>query len=50
MIHDLADRKGIPWDNEPSFLKLTKQLTGKEHLDDLNADQLQKVYDFIKKS
>lgn len=49
MIHDLADRKGIPWDNEPSFLKLTKQLTGKEHLDDLDADQLQKVYDYIKK-
>ena len=47
MIHDLADRKGIPWDNEPSFLKLTKRLTGKEHLDDLNADQLQKVYDHL---
>lgn len=47
MIHDLADRKGIPWDNEPSFLKLTKRLTGKEHLDDLDADQLQKVYDHL---
>lgn len=49
MIHDLADRKGIPWDDEPSFLKLTKRLTGKEHLDDLNSDQLQKVYNHIQK-
>ena len=47
MIHDLADEKGIPWDDEPSFLKLTKRLTGKEHLDDLDADQLQKVYDHL---
>jgi chromosome segregation ATPase len=25
-IHKVADSKGIKWDNEPSFLKLTKQL------------------------
>ena len=31
-IHKLADRKGVKWDNEPSFLQLTKRLTGKEHL------------------
>jgi hypothetical protein len=48
MIHDLADSKGIPWDNEPSFLKLTKRLTGKEHLDDLDNKQLKKVYNYIK--
>ena len=27
-IHSLADRKGIKWNNEPSFLRLTKRLTG----------------------
>jgi hypothetical protein len=42
-IHALADRKGIKWDNEPSFLKLTKRLTGKEHLDDLDQSELAKV-------
>jgi len=42
-IHALADRKGIKWDNEPSFLKLTKRLTGKEHLDDLTQPELTKV-------
>jgi len=47
-IHDLADSKGIPWDNEPSFLRLTKRLTGKEHLDDLNQAQLDKVYNHLK--
>jgi hypothetical protein len=39
----LADKNNIPWDNEPSFLKLTKRLTGKEHLDDLDQTELQKV-------
>ena len=42
-IHKLADRKGVKWDNEPSFLRLTKRLTGKEHLDDLDQVGLQKV-------
>jgi len=42
-IHKLADRKGIKWDDEPSFLKLTKRLTGKEHLDDLDQSELAKV-------
>ena len=42
-IHTLADAKGIKWDDEPSFLALTKRLTGKEHLDDLDQAQLRKV-------
>ena len=42
-IHKLADRKGVKWDNEPSFLQLTKRLTGKEHLDDLDHSGLNKV-------
>jgi len=48
-IHKLADRKGIPWDNEPSFLKLTKRLTGKEHLDDLDQAGLKKVQKYLEK-
>jgi len=42
-IHKLADRKGVKWDDEPSFLQLTKRLTGKEHLDDLDKTGLNKV-------
>ena len=42
-IHTLADSKGVKWDNEPSFLALTKQLTGKEHLDDLDQNGLAKI-------
>lgn len=42
-IHNLADRKGVKWDNESRFLKKTKELTGKEHLDDLDQDELEKV-------
>jgi len=42
-IHALADSKGVAWDDEPSFLQLTKRLTGKEHLDDLDQAGLLKV-------
>lgn len=48
-IHKLADRKGVKWDNEPSFLRLTKQLTGKEHLDDLDQAELQQVKKHLEK-
>jgi hypothetical protein len=48
-IHKLADRKGVKWDNEPSFLQLTKRLTGKEHLDDLDQVGLQKVQRHLEK-
>ena len=48
-IHKLADRKGVKWDNEPSFLRLTKRLTGKEHLDDLDQVGLQKVQRHLEK-
>lgn len=48
-IHKLADKKGIKWDNEPSFLKTTKRITGKEHLDDLNQAELEKMKDYLEK-
>jgi len=48
-IHTLADAKGVKWDDEPSFLALTKRLTGKEHLDDLNQAQLLKVKQYLEK-
>lgn len=46
-VHDMADQKGIPWDNEPDFLKLSKSLTGVEHLDDMNQKQLQTIYSHL---
>jgi len=48
-IHKLADRTGVKWDNEPNFLQLTKRLTGKEHLDDLNQTELHKVKQHLEK-
>lgn len=47
LIHQLADRKGIEWDNDADFMRLTQQLTGKRHLDDLDSAQLRKVYNHI---
>ena len=48
-IHSLADRKGVKWDNEPSFLRLTKHLTGHKHLDDLDHEGLKKVKQYLEK-
>jgi hypothetical protein len=48
-IHKLADSKGVKWDDEPSFLKLTKRLTGQEHLDDLDQAGLEKVKQHLEK-
>ena len=42
-IHDLADKKGIPWDNDPKFKKWSKGLTGKSHLDDMSPEQLARL-------
>lgn len=39
-IHILAKAKGIPYDNDPAFMSWTKQLTGKEHLDDMTPSEL----------
>lgn len=46
-IHDLADSKGVKWDDEPDFLRKTQQLTGKAHLDDLNLAELAKVKQWL---
>jgi hypothetical protein len=43
-IHDLADKLGIAWDNDPEFMALTKRVTGKSHLDDLDQKQLATLY------
>lgn len=42
-IHDIADRLGIPWDNDAEFLRMTKEVTGKAHLDDLDQGELRKM-------
>ena len=47
-IHRMADHKHIAWDNDPEFLKLSKKLTGIEHLDDMDQKQLQIMYDHLK--
>lgn len=46
-IHNLADKKGIPWDNDKKFLSLSKRLTGVAHLDQMNQQQLKKMHDYL---
>lgn len=43
-IHALADERGIPWDDDPAFMAMTKEVTGKERLDDLTPEERQAVF------
>jgi hypothetical protein len=47
-VHRLANKKGIPWDNNKRFMRKTRELTGKRHLDDLSQSGLKKVINWLK--
>lgn len=47
-IHQTADRKNIPWDDDPKFKKWSKDLTGKACLDSMSSKQLRKVKDALR--
>jgi hypothetical protein len=47
-IHKLADRLGIPWDGDKSFMSWCAFLVGKSHLDDMNDGQLLTIYANLK--
>jgi len=46
-IHDLADSKGIPWDNDDKFMAQCAKLTGVYHLDKMDQQQLKTVYKYL---
>jgi hypothetical protein len=46
-LHNIADKENILWDNDPVFMMICKQLTNKEHLDDMDSLELQRVYEEI---
>jgi|TARA_R110001583_G_scaffold16234_7_gene66201 hypothetical protein len=39
-VHDMADEHGILWDNDEEFMRISKELTDREHLDDMNQEEL----------
>ena len=42
-IHRLADKKGIPWDDDPKFKRMSKRVTGESCLDNMSPAQLKKM-------
>jgi hypothetical protein len=48
-IHYIADKKGIPWDNNRKFMNYTNKLVGKKHLDDMTSEELRTVYNHLSK-
>ncbi len=47
-IHRLADKKGIPWDDDPKFKKWSKKVTGKACLDDMSPSRLSRLKKALK--
>ena len=43
-IHQLADKLNIPWDDDAEFMRWTKEVVEKSHLDDMTSEELEKVY------
>ena len=43
-VHDLANKLGIPWNNDTDFMDWTEEVVGKSHLDDMTPEELKKVY------
>jgi len=48
-VHDLADKLGIPWDDNTEFMSWTKDLTGESHLDKMTDEELSIIYTALKK-
>lgn len=42
-VKDAADNAGILWDYDPVFMMISKGLTGKSHLSEMNEDDLRKM-------
>lgn len=42
-VHEAADKAGIPYDGDKAFMAWSKDLTGKEHLDEMNPADLNKI-------
>ena len=43
-VHTRATELGVLWNNNRKFMRRTKTLTGKSHLDDMTNKELEKVY------
>ena len=48
-IHNRADKLGIPWDDDDKFMRWTKKITDKSHLDDLTDEERTKIYAALEK-
>jgi hypothetical protein len=47
-IHRLADQRGVAWDNDAEFMRQSQRLTGKRHLDDMDAQELARIRAWLK--
>jgi phage gp16-like protein len=48
-IHKRAGELGILWDDDDKFMRWTKKITDKLHLDDLTDEERTKIYAALEK-
>jgi len=46
-VHKAAESIGMKWDKDVAFMKLSKKITGKEHIDDMTSNEKSKLIDAI---
>ena len=42
-IHDAADLAGISWDEDNIFMSISRDITGKEHIDNMSQDEFREI-------
>jgi hypothetical protein len=47
-IHKLADKIGLSWDGDKSFMSWCNKVVGKKHLDDMSEVELIMIFNRIK--
>jgi hypothetical protein len=44
IVHKIADKMQINWDDNPKFMDWSESITGKRHLDQMTPEELTKLY------
>ena len=47
-IHKIADKMGVSWDGDKTFMSWCEDIVGKRHLDDMSEVELIMIYNRLK--
>lgn len=49
-VISLAEDMNIAWDYDPIFMSISEAITGKSLLEEMNEDELESMFDYIKEN